>query len=609
MRTFTFVIILLLLSFVGDCQQSWLWKKTTLPNNHADVMWAIATDHDGNSYVTGEFRSDTLDFGNIQITAPWGPTNIYVAKYSKNGDCIWAKAISASLNPGQNSFSRNISIDNFGNCYVIGTIRDRLIFDSQDTLIGNGVFICKFDTAGNYKWSAIGLTDQPAEIYSVTTDFSGNIYVGGYCSDTTVFASDTLLGYNAFIAVYDSLGIYNKNIPFITTAAASIHSVFVSSDNNILVTGRFADTLIINNTILVTDSVFSDIFITKIDTAGNLIFAKSIGGPKFDFGVYITTDRFGNILLVGSFNDSLQFAGNPLVAINGTYDGILLKFDSLGNEIWGRKFGGTNNNDSGNSACTDLFGNIYVNGIFENNIDFNGNIINSNGRFNRYIAKYDKNGYLLDVHTIQSSTPGFVSSFRAISSGISIDVNGNIYTAGFIDSSYTLFDADTLYNASLTYQSFIAKLGCNGNAAEIYFDGTALQATPAASYQWYYNDNLLSGATAQTLVPQGNGDYFVLVTDSNGCRSYSNVYSYIDVGIDHVSASQFNLFPNPANKNLRISGNEFIHFQLFDRYGKEVIYSNLKTIDVSMLADGIYIYKIWIDADRFIPGKIVVMNN
>jgi uncharacterized delta-60 repeat protein len=75
-----------------------------------------------------------------------------------------------------------------------------------------------------------------------------------------------------------------------------------------------------------------------------------------------------------------------------------------------------------------------------------------------------------------------------------------------------------------------------------------LTSTPALSYQWYFNNNPIPGATNQTYTPTQNGSYYVVVTDSNGCSSFSSTYAMADVGIQEVVAQGgISMYPNPSN--------------------------------------------------------------
>jgi len=63
--------------------------------------------------------------------------------------------------------------------------------------------------------------------------------------------------------------------------------------------------------------------------------------------------------------------------------------------------------------------------------------------------------------------------------------------------------------------------------------------------QWYDANGIILGATGQNYTPAINGDYYVIVTDVNGCTSTSNVISFI-ISVNSISSESLILvYPNP----------------------------------------------------------------
>ena len=136
----------------------------------------------------------------------------------------------------------------------------------------------------------------------------------------------------------------------------------------------------------------------------------------------------------------------------------------------------------------------------------------------------------------------------------------------------------------------------------ITWDGIRLHAgTHYTSYQWYENTVLLIGATDSTLIPTGNGHFAVGVTDSNGCQSISDIYllsTYTGLGHTQVgtvtAASQIHIYPNPTHGNVIISAPVKVNATLSSIDGrKQMDISDATQIDISMLADGIYLISIY----------------
>lgn len=57
-------------------------------------------------------------------------------------------------------------------------------------------------------------------------------------------------------------------------------------------------------------------------------------------------------------------------------------------------------------------------------------------------------------------------------------------------------------------------------------NGNQLTSSAANTYQWYFNGGIISGATSQTYIATQSGNYYIVVTNSNGCSSTSAPYSY-----------------------------------------------------------------------------------
>src|ERR1035437_4949422 len=120
---------------------------------------------------------------------------------------------------------------------------------------------------------------------------------------------------------------------------------------NVYVTGYFKSNTIVFDTITLTNDATDgsmDIFLVKYDTSGNVIWAKSYGGTKDDYAESITTDVSGNIYLTGTFqSDSVIFDTDTLIRNNNIdYSVFIVKINSSGGVIWAR-------NSKGNSVFAD----------------------------------------------------------------------------------------------------------------------------------------------------------------------------------------------------------------------------------------------------------------
>src|SRR6185436_19324206 len=97
-------------------------------------------------------------------------------------------------------------------------------------------------------------------------------------------------------------------------------------------------------TFYLTSAGNEDIFISQSDASGNLLWAKSIGGPANDVAYSIVADASGNVYITGSFSLTADFDPGPGVfnlTASGNTDIFISKLDASGNFTWAKQMGGT----------------------------------------------------------------------------------------------------------------------------------------------------------------------------------------------------------------------------------------------------------------------------
>lgn len=110
---------------------------------------------------------------------------------------------------------------------------------------------------------------------------------------------------------------------------------------------------------------YMDIFIQKMDAEGQVLWVKQIGGGSEEYGVKIVTDVDGNVYVTGMFAYTVDFDPGPGVYnLTATKDYDVFKLDTDGNFLWAKQIGG-NRNDYGKGITLDSDSNVYVTGFFE----------------------------------------------------------------------------------------------------------------------------------------------------------------------------------------------------------------------------------------------------
>ncbi|MEO8086849.1 MAG: kelch repeat-containing protein [Bacteroidota bacterium] len=211
--------------------------------------------------------------------------------------------------------------------------------------------------------------------------------------------------------------------------------------------------------------------------------------------------------------------------------------------------------------------------------------------------------------------------------------NANLYTwifPGANPSTSTDINPQAIcYNAPGSYDVTLIASNANGSdtlilsnyitvfqypaAQGITQSGDTLFAnTGAVSYQWYYNGNLLNGATGYFYEAIVSGDYNVVATDSNDCEVEAVIYNVIAGLRPAMDFGQFVISPNPVEDQFTIhsrwlSGSQFtigtaIEISIYNMLGVRIFFYNSVTpidVDCRFFPPGMY----WIEINS--SGKIM----
>ena len=170
---------------------------------------------------------------------------------------------------------------------------------------------------------------------SITIDVSGNVYTTGAFSDTIDFDPGTGIHYlnsagsfDAHILKLDALGnfIWAKNMG--GAYGAGGYSLALDFSGNVYTCGGFLDTADFNPGIgydtLISNGA-NDIYLSKLDTNGNYIWSKNMGGGSSDIGLGIAVDAYENVYATGYFGGTAWFDTSTYLTSDGFNDIFLFK--------------------------------------------------------------------------------------------------------------------------------------------------------------------------------------------------------------------------------------------------------------------------------------------
>ena len=148
-------------------------------------------------------------------------------------------------------------------------------------------------------------------------------------------------------------------------------------DQYLYVAGRFRDTSDFDpgpDSLMLVSNGQEDIFMMKMDIDGNVIWAKSFGGPNDDGlfnGPELAVTSSGKVVGVGSYRGTCDFDPGPdseLRTSEGETDVFIIQLTTDGELDWVHTMGNSEYDDARNVSI-DHLGNIHVTGTIANEVD------------------------------------------------------------------------------------------------------------------------------------------------------------------------------------------------------------------------------------------------
>ena len=207
-----------------------------------------------------------------------------------------------------------------------------------------------------------------------------------------------------------------------------------------------------------------NVFITKLNASGNIVWAKNIGGALTDGAQSIAVDDMGNVYTTGGFDGTGDFdpgAATYDLSSAGNYDIFISKLDATGNFVWAKNLGGILY-DEGYSVAVDASGNVLTTGLFAGTADFDPGAGTSNltsaGNADIFISKLNASG-----NFVWAKNMGAASEDDG--SAVAVDALGNVYTTGDFNGTVDFDPGIGTFNliSAGSYDVFVSKLDASGN--------------------------------------------------------------------------------------------------------------------------------------------------
>lgn len=466
---------------------NFVWSKQ-IGGPAADRAESMVIDNDGNIFLAGFFSGST-DFNpgaGVATLSSAGDSDVFYAKLDADGNYIWAKRIGGT---GE-EWATDIELDQDGNIYVAGHFSASCDFDSGAAVFNltamgqEDFFICKMTNTGNFVWVRSGGSAGVEGIGSLSIDNEGTIYACGSFQQTVDF--DPGIGsfnmtssgdQDIFILKFSGAGdfIWAKQIG--GTGIDLATELIRDTNGNIYTTGAFSNTADFDpseSTYNLTAPGGMGIFISKLNSDGNFVWAKAMTGTLSSAAFGITLDNSGNIYSTGWFFGTCDFDPGAeeyeLTVQDVTSDIFVSKLTSDGNFVWAQQIGGGfSATENGRDILHDGLGNLFVTGNFVGTADFDAgsetqNLTTIAGK-ESFIYKMQDGSlrttdYDVEVVALYPNPAANFTNIRnaPINTEITImDLSGKIVGGAMVTAAVSLIDTDGLENGV-----YIVQLTYNG---------------------------------------------------------------------------------------------------------------------------------------------------
>jgi hypothetical protein len=636
------LVLSLFISLLSSAQVAAFQWARHMGDTLYDYATGVAADASGNVYSCGIFMGNAdFDPGPGTAILAGGVISGFASKLDSAGNYLWAKNVAATTNFG-GSYAIGLALDASANVYVAGYFSATVDFDPGPgtmtaTVPGNfnntNGFISKLDAMGNLLWVKTYGGSSQTQADKMHRDAAGNIYITGYFVGTADFdpgvgvfnlVSPSASTPNTYILKLDPNGNFLWAGQMQNSGTnCTLLGIVTDIAGNIYTTGFFDSTVDFDpgpGTSQMSPIGVWDIFITKIDASGNLVWAKQFGGAgAYNTGNSLAIDQSGDIIAVGYFGNTTDFdpnAGIFNLTIGNWGSAYAMKMSPAGNLIWARA---TANSTVPRALVLSSAGDIYTSGYFNGVTDFDPgpgvyNLTSPMGTFYAYTCRLDAAANFVWVKSVQGAT-----ATAGVPSAIALDSWTGVYTAGAFDKTQN-FNPPGSYSMTSYGQTdiFIQKIiQCNIPAAPANVTPLANQhicagntatlsvSSPSTSVNWYATSTgtqALGALTNFTTPPLTTGNYTFYAGARTCTNSTARTAITITVstclGLDELEDDLFiSVYPNPTSDVVTFKNGtqcQYFTVRVYDALGRLVVERNVITeavIDLSAVPQGIYTLK------------------
>jgi len=398
-------------------------------------------------------------------------------------------------------------------------------------------------------------------VLAMHTDAAGNTYTTGYFTNTADFditegeyPLTTNSDFNCFLqktapngtllwarSMGGEFGDYGTKIATDTSGNVYLTGVFQSEADFDPGEGQF----------MLTSAGSLDIFVVKLNSGGEFVWAKNFPGTEYEESNGIGVDSDGNVYVSGYFYTELDFdpADGEYLLTPEVGDGFLAKLTKDGNFLWAQKIGGAGFDLATGMQVTPT-GDVYVSGNFEGVVDFDGpdGLIyltadpNTVGIFLYHADRFGDFVGATKVGQCDSAAYGL---------SVAVDSSGNAYVTGYMTGASTFLTSEGTVTMTPTdfINGYLARVNAEGGVDWAkHLSGTgvstgyavAVNSADEVLLNGYFNGTMTLGAISLTKENTGDTESYVAKINNHG----GFVWAVQLGGINTVDRSAISIDPD-----------------------------------------------------------------
>ena len=357
-----------------------------------------------------------------------------VADFGTSPD--WSSISQIAENKSSKFIINALEVDSVGNTFLYGFYEGENELKGE-SFSGKGLFIIKLDINGDLIWMnriengsignlALGnLFDinSSAEKLVISAAYTGAVTIGDETFTSEVEAS--------LIATYNVDGTLN----WVTDIGSvdKVNSVTFDSENNVICSGTFENELTLGTNNLQSANGTRDVFILKLDSDGDVLWAVQSGGDDVEYLGLTSLSESGDIYLTGEFiSRDISFGDqSSLTLTEEDGDLVVAKISTEGELQWMKVYGGSEELNARFYVWPTAIeisnsGDLYITGWHGNGNIFGDTTLSVyHGKFySKFVSKFDADGDIQWIRSIQEHTFGYLYN------DIATDEEGSIYVPG-----------------------------------------------------------------------------------------------------------------------------------------------------------------------------------